>query len=233
MDAANHSLESELMGVIKLNSYVLIVRGSDRVKFIDGLSTNMVHGDCSTVFTTNSAKIIDMVDVIDMGEFLALVGHEPFKKDLLNHMHDRILGQDIQIGDASQNNSVYLSTTDIDVEDTVTKRNTWRGWILVAPNSEVIAETMDLADFNDYRVMNMIPHQGHEITSDNHPLACGLGHLVHEAKGCYLGQEILARMRSRGRQGKELVRLENPVDNASTVGKTHSLAIVRANSRNV
>ena len=88
------------MGVIKLNSYVLIVRGSDRVKFIDGLSTNMVHGDCST-YLPLIAKIIDMVDVIDMGEFLALVGHEPFKKDLLNHMHDRILGQDIQIGDAS------------------------------------------------------------------------------------------------------------------------------------
>ena len=111
----------------------------------------------------------------------------------------------------------------------MTKRNTWRGWILVAPNSEKIDETMNLHEFNEYRVMNMIPHQGYEITPDNHPLACGLGDLVHEAKGCYIGQEILARMRSRGRQGKELVRLQNPVENATTEGKTHSLAIVRAN----
>ena len=226
----SHSLESERMGVIKLNSYVLIIRGSDRFKFIDGLSTNKVEGDCCTVFTTTTAKVVDMVDVIDMGEFLALVGHNPFKNDVLEHMHKRILGQDIQIGDASQNNSVYLSTSDIDVADSVTKRNTWRGWILVAPNSEEIGETMDLQDFNEYRVMNMIPHQGCEITSNNHPLACGLGHLVHEAKGCYIGQEILARMRSRGRQGKELVRLENPVENATTLGKTHSLSIVRTSN---
>ena len=226
----NHSLESDSMGVIKLNSYVLIIRGSDRLKFIDGLSTNKVDGDCCTVFTTTTAKVIDMVDVIDMGEFLALVGHSPFKSDVLGHMHKRILGQDIQIGDASENNSVYLSTRDINVTDSVTKRKTWRGWILVAPNSEKINETMDLQDFNEYRVMNMIPHQGCEITSNNHPLACGLGHLVHEAKGCYIGQEILARMRSRGRQGKELVRLENPVENPTTLGKTHSLAIVRTSN---
>ena len=230
MAVVNHSLESESMGVIRLNSYVLIIRGSDRFKFIDGLSTNKVEGDCSTVFTTTTAKVIDMVDVIDMGEFLALVGHNPYKNGVLEHMQKRILGQDIQIGDASQNNSVYLSTSDIEVAESVTKRSTWRGWILVAPNSEEINETMDLQDFNEYRVMNMIPHQGFEITPNNHPLACGLGHLVHEAKGCYIGQEILARMRSRGRQGKELVRLENPVENATTLGKTHSLTIVRTST---
>ena len=228
MAVVNPSLESERMGVIKLNSYVLIIRGSDRFKFIDGLSTNKIEGDCCTVFTTKAAKVIDMVDVIDMGEFLALVGHEPFKNNVLDHMHKRILGQDIQIGDATQNNSVYFSTTDIDVANNVTKRNTWRGWILVAPNSEMIGETMDFNEFNEYRVMNMIPHQGYEITSNNHPLSCGLGNLVHEAKGCYIGQEILVRMRSRGRQGKELVRLENPVENATTSGKTHSLVIVKA-----
>ena len=195
----SHSLESERMGVIKLNSYVLIIRGSDRLKFIDGLSTNKVEGDCCTVFTTTTAKVIDMVDVIDMGEFLAWVGHNPFKNDVLEHMHKRILGQDILIGDASQNNSVYLSTSDIDVADSVTKRNTWRGWILVAPNSEEIGETMDLQDFNEYRVMNMIPHQGHEITSNNHPLACGLGHLVHEAKAVTSDREV-ARMRRAAKE---------------------------------
>ena len=85
-------------------------------------------------------------------------------------------------------------------------------------------------DFSEYRVANMIPHQGHEITPNVHPLACGLGDLVHEAKGCYIGQEILARMRSRGRQGKELVRLVNPVEGATTIGVNHSLAIVRKKS---
>jgi len=218
------------MGIYKLDAYVLIIRGKDRFSFIDGLSTNKVEGDCSTVFTTTTAKVVDLADVIDMGEFLAIVGHGPYKNNLIDHISKRILGQQVSIGDASSNNSVYLSTTDVVVKDSVTKRSTWRGWLLVAPNTELIDSNMDEDDFSEYRIENMIPHQGCEITSSVHPLACGLGHLVHEAKGCYIGQEILARMRSRGRQGKKLVCLPNPVEGATTVGNTHSLAIVRVKS---
>ena len=218
------------MGIYKLDAYVLIIRGKDRFSFIDGLSTNKIEGDCSTVFTTTTAKVVDLADVIDMGEFLAIVGHGPYKNNLIEHISKRILGQQVSIGDASSNNSVYLSTSDLVVKDSVTKRSTWRGWLLVAPNTELIDSNMDEDDFNEYRIENMIPHQGCEITSSVHPLACGLGHLVHEAKGCYIGQEILARMRSRGRQGKKLVCLPNPVEGATTVGNTHSLAIVRVKS---
>ncbi len=215
------------MGIIRLEAYVLIIRGEDRVSYVDGLSTNKIEGDCSTVFTTTAAKVIDMVDVIDMGDFLALVGHSPYKENLLEHISKRILGQDITISDVSANNSVFLSTTDTEVSSSVTKRSTWRGWLLVAPNSEKIIPTMSDSEFSEYRIQNMIPHQGFEITPANHPFACGLEHLVHEEKGCYIGQEILARMRSRGRQGKKLARLENPVPDATTIGETHSLTIIR------
>jgi folate-binding protein YgfZ len=120
-----------------------------------------------------------------------------------------------------------LSTAKVSAPAGVTISETFRGWLLVAPNDVEIATTMSQNEFDDYRVENMIPMQGFEITPKNHPLACGLGHLVHESKGCYIGQEVLARMRSRGKQGKELVRLPNPVENATTVGKNNSLVIQR------
>jgi folate-binding protein YgfZ len=120
-----------------------------------------------------------------------------------------------------------LSTKEISPLDGVTISETFRGWLIVAPNSVDITTTMSRSEYDDYRVENMIPMQGYEITPKNHPLACGLGHLVHESKGCYIGQEVLARMRSRGKQGKELVRLPNPVENATTIGKKNSLVIRR------
>ena len=89
------------MGVVKLDAYVLILRGNDRLALVNGLSTNKVETTCTTVFTTTKAKIIDMVDVIDKGEFLALVGHGPYKQPLIEHISQRILGQDVTIGDAS------------------------------------------------------------------------------------------------------------------------------------
>ena len=216
------------MGIVKLDAYVLILRGKDRLSLVNGLSTNKVETTCTTVFTTTKAKIIDMVDVIDKGDFLALVGHGPYKQPLIEHISQRILGQDVTIGDASSSNSVFLSTEEIDVEHNVTKCKTFRGWIIVAPLDCNIEATMSQIEFDQYRVSNMIPMQGAEITPKYHPLACGLGDLVHEAKGCYIGQEIMARMRSRGKQGKVLVRLPNPIDDATTTGESHSLAIRRS-----
>ena len=215
------------MGVVKLDAYVLILRGKDSLKLIDGLSTNKVESSCSTVFTPNAAKVIDLASVIVMEDFVALIGHNPYKENILNHITQKILNQDISIGDATASNKVYLSTSKVSAPAGVTISETFRGWLLVAPNSVEITTTMTQNEFDDYRVENMIPMQGFEITPKNHPLACGLGHLVHESKGCYIGQEVLARMRSRGKQGKELVRLPNPVENATTVGKNNSLVIQR------
>ena len=215
------------MGVVKLDAYVLILRGKDSLKLIDGLSTNKVESSCSTVFTTNAAKVIDMASVIVMEDLVALIGHNPYKENVLNHITQKILNQDISIGDATASNKVYLSTSKVSDPAGVTISETFRGWLLVAPNSVEITTTMTQNELDDYRVENMIPMQGFEITPKNHPLACGLGHLVHESKGCYIGQEVLARMRSRGKQGKELVRLPNPVENATTVGKNNSLVIQR------
>lgn len=215
------------MGVVRLDAYVLILRGKDALKLIDGLSTNKVESSCSTVFTTNAAKVIDMACVIVMKDFVALVGHNPYKENVLTHITQKILNQDISISDATASNKVYLSTSKVSPPSGVTISETFRGWLLVAPNNVEITTTMSQSEFDDYRVENMIPMQGFEITPKNHPLACGLGHLVHESKGCYIGQEVLARMRSRGKQGKELVRLPNPVENATTVGKNNSLVIQR------
>ena len=63
------------MGVVKLDAYVLILRGKDSLSLVNGLSTNKVETTCTTVFTTTKAKIIDMVDVIDKGDFIALVAN--------------------------------------------------------------------------------------------------------------------------------------------------------------
>ena len=72
--------------------------------------------------------------------------------------------------------------------------------------------------------------EGYEISDKYHPLSVGLSHLVHPKKGCYIGQEVLVRMVSRGRQGKKLVTVENgsvAEKSVTTPGKRQSLAIIR------
>lgn len=58
--------------------------------------------------------------------------------------------------------------------------------------------------YNLLRVQVGRPAAGREITSDYIPLEIGLWDEVSFTKGCYTGQEIIARMESRGRQAKVL-----------------------------
>lgn len=57
------------------------------------------------------------------------------------------------------------------------------------------------------RIEAGMPAADREIREDSIPLEIGLRQAISFTKGCYVGQEIIARMDSRGRQAKQLVRL--------------------------
>ncbi|MFN2138313.1 MAG: YgfZ/GcvT domain-containing protein [Candidatus Promineifilaceae bacterium] len=65
----------------------------------------------------------------------------------------------------------------------------------------------DDAAFDLLRIEAGQPRFGHEITGEYIPLEAGLWNDVSFNKGCYTGQEIIARMESRGKIAKQLVRL--------------------------
>jgi folate-binding protein YgfZ len=60
---------------------------------------------------------------------------------------------------------------------------------------------------NILRVEAGIPRYGIDFTEDNLLLEVGLDHAVSFTKGCYLGQEVVERIRSRGHVNKKLVGL--------------------------
>lgn len=72
---------------------------------------------------------------------------------------------------------------------------------------------IDEAGFEYLRIQSGQPRFGRELTEEYIPLEANLWADVSFNKGCYTGQEIIARMESRGRLAKKLVRLlpEAPV----------------------
>jgi folate-binding protein YgfZ len=222
-----------------------IWQGKDALKFIDGLSTNkMVDLEkghlIQTVFTSSQAKIIDFVTVFHMGEVLAVQCHQSKLHNLLNHVLPRILSQDVSITDVTERNqfAIEYGVTNEHIGTFVSLSNVTYGHtesnmnIVIASKENSFEYTGTANEFDSWRIENLVPWNNHEITTKNHPLAAGLGQFVHPAKGCYIGQEILARMVSRGRQGKNLVRCKNTeVDDKliTTRGDIYSLGIVRTN----
>ena len=67
---------------------------------------------------------------------------------------------------------------------------------------------MDNAAYDYLRIEAGLPRFGRELTLDYIPLETGLWADVSFSKGCYVGQEIIARMESRGKLAKRLVRLQ-------------------------
>lgn len=63
------------------------------------------------------------------------------------------------------------------------------------------------AEFELLRIENGRPRFGHEMSLDYIPLETGLWDDISFNKGCYIGQEIIARMESRGKLAKQLVTL--------------------------
>lgn len=206
---------------------VLWLTGDDLLSFLDGLSSNLVEGPCTTVFMTPKAKIIDVVDVIPKDDGVALIGWLPNKDRLLTHLVERAVGRRVNLHDVSHLNQVVLSESQPDDEAGVTIHKSFFGWMRIAPHAQSVEATWTENEWNEHRIGNILPYFGHEITNRHHPLACGLESLVHENKGCYVGQELMARMRSRGRQGHALVAHDAVVEGATTIGQSGCLAIQR------
>ena len=225
------------------NGNLSIWRGTDVLKFIDGLSTNHIldlsKGDFrQTTFTTAQAKVIDRVGLFHMGEFIAVLSHQPFWKDLLNHISPRILGQDVSITDATDNNNFFVQFSETGPEigtfmsqnGITTARSTSEYNLLVSSKNNEVTVDSTMIEFHQWRIEHTVPWAGFEITNKYHAYACGLIQDVHESKGCYIGQELLTRMRTRNKMGRKLV--SNPNADAkeseiTTHGIARSLAIVR------
>ena len=116
-------------------------------------------------------------------------------------------------------------------QEGITTARTPQGFnFLVVSKGTEIATDSEVEEFHAWRIENIVPWPEFEITLKHHAFTCGLDEDVHSDKGCYIGQEVLTRMRTRGRKGRVMTKVSNTdVDEASitTAGEIHSLAIIR------
>ena len=83
----------------------------------------------------------------------------------------------------------------------------------------------DAAAFDYLRIEAGLPRFGRELSQEYIPLEANLWGDVSFNKGCYIGQEIIARMESRGKLAKKLVQL-------SADGSLEAGSDLQANGKN-
>ena len=66
--------------------------------------------------------------------------------------------------------------------------------------------------FSHVRIANREPIAGNELTTEVNPLEAGLMHLIDFDKGCYVGQEVIARLDTYDKVQRSLVGITQKVD---------------------
>ena len=191
---------------------ILAVQGEDRVDFLQGLVTNKV-GDIpawAALLTPQGKYLADFLVVPDGGRLLIDVD-ERLADDLLRRLSMYKLRSRVTIQPTDL--TVARGIGDMPDAAIMDPRHPALGWRLYGGTGD------DGTDFDAIRVAHCIPESLIElIPNETFILEAGFDRLhgVDFRKGCYVGQEVTARMRHKTELRKGLVTVG--IDGAAPPG---------------
>jgi len=81
------------------------------------------------------------------------------------------------------------------------------------------ARPIGAATWEILRIEQGLPLLGRELTQDYNPWEAGLGRAIHLDKGCYIGQEVIARLDTYDKVKQHLVGLRLSADKLPAIGQ--------------
>jgi folate-binding protein YgfZ len=202
------------------------VRGEDRARLLHAMCTNHIQqmqpGDtCYAFFLNAVGRILGDVNVLCLDDHFLLDTEPETHEILYQHLDKYIIADDVVLEDAREDLCALgvegPEAADMHFEDVlrVPFATTAAGIRLYVPREEkedwvaklesMGIESTTAAYQKVVRLERFRPRYGDDITEKNLIHETQLLHGVHFTKGCYLGQEIVERVRSRGQVHRMLV----------------------------
>lgn len=228
------------------NRTILTITGNDRVDFLQGLITNDVtraaNGIIYAALLTPQSKYLADFFVIGQEDRLLIDVASDIAAPLFQRLSMYRLRADVQISEAHITVSRGIGTPpDGALHDPRHDALGWRHY----------GET-DISDDTDWtalRVANLIPETGIELTPETYILEANFEalHGVDFKKGCFVGQEIVARMKHKtelkkglkqviingeAKSGDAITSNGKPAGTLHSVSGTHGLAYLRFDRSN-
>lgn len=216
---------------------IISLTGADRVSFLQGLITNDVTrpGLVYAALLNPQGKFIADFFLLAEAERLLLDVAKSHAQTLLQRLTLYRLRADVTIaetglivtvGDGSPPEGAYADP-----------RHPALGWRRISElNTD--ANLPAASDQTALRIRELIPETGSELTPDTYILEAGFERLngVDFKKGCFVGQEIVARMKYKTelRKGLARVSVEGPADPGTEItaaGKPAGVLMSRAGNQ--
>jgi folate-binding protein YgfZ len=177
----------------------IVVTGGDRIRFVNGMCMGNVAaipagGFLRTAILNPKGRLLSVFDVVPREADLVLVV-EPDLVERTRAVLDRhAIADDVAF--AVTELAVHRVWSDVDA--------VWTAPPVFAPPPGPVAAA---AALEIRRVEAGLPRYGVDVSEDNFPFETPLARLIDYKKGCYVGQEPVARVAARGNASKQLCGL--------------------------
>ncbi|MCI0706282.1 MAG: hypothetical protein L0Y80_02190 [Ignavibacteriae bacterium] len=211
---------------------IVALKGKDGLDLLQRISTNdvaklEVGKSVQTVLTNEKGKIVDVISVVKISDSdLLLAGNTTGGETLSAWLEKYIIMEDAAVENLTGSFSHFLlyggqnalsKTPTYDYEFTERLGEGLLYHVLAARSGkdEVLARLHDdgyIIASNDYftqfRVEHGIPGHPSELSLEYNPMEAGLVDLISFTKGCYIGQEVIARLDTYKKVQKRLSKLK-------------------------
>jgi tRNA-modifying protein YgfZ len=191
---------------------LFIVEGSDALDFIHRMSTNNVKGlaegkGITTVFTSDKGKIIDVVDLYRFDNRLYMVHSEGTDTKIREIFDKFVIMEDVSL----RKDEDHTCLLELDEQSDDMKIGPGENGNLtmssprILPSGAIVYNTIentsyksyyliDIKQYNCLRIEQNIVLYGSDFDDTVNPLESNMYDFISFTKGCYVGQEVIARI---------------------------------------
>jgi len=230
------------------NRAIFRISGPDRVRYLNGQVTNDVAGPLDkraigACLCSLKGKVEFLVWISEMGDYLILDGQIDQREELAMRLDRYLIADDCEITDITDE-LLLVHHFDPTAGGVQSRRSNQEGYDLfmkagdppVTSGPEITPE-----DFAIQQALAVIPEYPTEITGNEFPAELGIDQWsVDFHKGCYLGQEVISRIKSVGKVKRSLIlgRAETQLQQDSKVrteagAKGCVTRLIRANEEKI
>jgi tRNA-modifying protein YgfZ len=198
---------------VQINTGVLCFTGSDRIAFLHGQCTNDVRGlavgaACRALVLNAKGQIEFDIQVLRRTDDLLVLCAAGLETTLFERFKRYIIFDDVQIGVVSADWSLWHVIPELETNALhwVANRGFGMGTDVLFAKSETpeLSEATPLENLELARVKAGLANAHADAFLGLLPQECGLESAISYQKGCYIGQEIMARLEARGHTRYEL-----------------------------
>jgi folate-binding protein YgfZ len=219
-----------LMPVFDLSGRVkLRLTGADRVRFLNGQMTNDVrkanpHLSMAACVLNAKGKLDAFVFIGAEAEALWLDAEAELRATLAPRLERYVIADDVTIEEVTEDFALFHVTGEsppaLPNESLEWRRGKrfglvgWDLWTAAAVHDRVLKllsahePLCDAGAAERWRIELGVPRWGRELTNEIIPVEANLAdEAIDYAKGCYIGQEVISRMKMSGQMNKRLCGL--------------------------